>query len=1090
MHAVFPQGEAANWYFGFGAGIRFNQASGTIDVLDDGQLFTNEGCASISDSDGNLLFYTDGSTIYNRNHTILPNGTGLYGDASSTQSGIIVQKPNDINIYYVFTVDNNLVNGNFGLNYSVVDMTLDGGLGEVTDKNINLLNLCSEKITAVLKDCVDDSVWVVTFASEDGTSNVFNTFHAFEVNGTGVVTTSVKSTFPLIISDIRGYLKLSPDGTKLACANMDGIFQTGLQDDRVYLYDFDATSGIVSNQQELAINTGSPSPYGVEFSPNNRFLYVHSSNNAPAQGNNPQDHASSLTQFDLEAADIQNSQFLVDQRQLYRGGLQLGPDGKIYRALSSTYVLGIPALGVISNPNELGVACNYQHAAINLFPNSSSQGLPPFNQALFNLEIDIIQNGASTTNLNLCEGETYTLQGDPLPGAIYTWTKDGVVLPETDFDLTVTETGNYELFIDPNNGDCALEGQAFVSVYEVPIGNTPDEVVICDDENDGIYEFAFLETTSEILGAQDPVTFIVKYYLTQADADADTNALVLPYENISNPQTIYARIENSGYGACYDTTSFQLSVFQQAIAYVPDDVENCDDGNDGSDTNGQMFTDLSALTPDVLNGQDPALFDVTYHASQSDADNDINALPLNYYNTITDIQEIFVRVENTTHTSCYDTNSFQIIVNRIPLAFDALLFQCDEDGNPDGFTLFNLTEADEVLTGGFPDRSTEFYLSLADAQNGINAIDGASFNNTISTQIIYVRVIDDLTGCFRISELTLDVTATDTTDAVLTLCDDDGTEDGFQTFTLSDSNPIITANIPADVDLEFYETYEDALLEVNLLPDSFVNTVPYNQTLFVRVENNNACYGISELDLIVYELPQIETEEELIYCLNLFPELITLDAGLLSGAVSDFTYQWSTGEDTPEIQVNQAGNYSVLVINSDGCSKLRTITIINSNIATIESIDVVDVSTNNTITVNVTGEGDYEFALDDINGPYQDSNFFEDVSPGFHTVFVRDKKDCGIVEETVSVIGFPKFFTPNGDSYHDTWQVLGVGHNFQSNSVIYIYDRYGKLLVQVDPRGRGWDGTYNGQLMPSNDYWFHITLDDGRVFTSHFALKR
>ena len=385
---ITAQGEASNWYFGYGAGIQFDQATGNIDVVDNGQLSTNEGCSSISDTNGNLLFYSDGTTVWNQNHAVMQNGTGLFGDSSSTQSAIIVPKPDDINIYYIFTVDNAVDGNNFGFNYSEIDMTLDGGLGAVTNKNINLLPICSEKISAVLKDCITKSIWVITFASQNGTLNSYNTFHAFEVNNTGVNTTAVVSPFNLNITDARGYLKLSPDGTKLANANMrDGLF----------LYNFDVTTGIVSNQQTLTISGQSNRPYGVEFSQNNQFLYIHSSNDYfnqqdPIENNNPANHSSSLTQFDLNAADIQTSEFAIDQRQLYRGGLQLAPDGKIYRALSSTYSEGLPFLGVINNPNDLGNASNYQHNSVSLSPNNSSQGLPPFIQSLFNLEIDIIQN--------------------------------------------------------------------------------------------------------------------------------------------------------------------------------------------------------------------------------------------------------------------------------------------------------------------------------------------------------------------------------------------------------------------------------------------------------------------------------------------------------------------------------------------------------------------------------------------------------------------------------------------------------------------------------------------------------------------------
>ena len=151
---------------------------------------------------------------------------------------------------------------------------------------------------------------------------------------------------------------------------------------------------------------------------------------------------------------------------------------------------------------------------------------------------------------------------------------------------------------------------------------------------------------------------------------------------------------------------------------------------------------------------------------------------------------------------------------------------------------------------------------------------------------------------------------------------------------------------------------------------------------------------------------------------------------------------------------------------------------------------MVDASQNNSISVIVSGEGDYEYALDNSDGPYQDGNTFTNVQPGLYTVYVRDKNNCGISDSLVSVIGFPKFFTPNNDNNNDFWQVYGITSQFQANSTIYIFDRYGKLLAELDPLGPGWDGTYNGAKMPTADYWFKLNLEDGRTFTSHFTLKR
>jgi len=1089
LHA---QQEAANWYFGENAGIRFDAAASTVTALTDGQLNTREGCSSISDANGNLLFYSDGTLVWNRNHNVMLNGNGLFGDSSSTQSAIIVAKPGDPDIYYIFTVDTQLQNQppSEGLNYSEVDMTLDGGLGGVTVKNANLLGNSSEKISAVLKDCVSRSLWVISFANATGTSAPYNTYHAFEVTSAGVNTTAVTSTFPINVQDRRGYLKFSPDGTKMVCANSDGEFLGSASANwSLLLYDFDVATGIVSNQLELQVSGTANKAYGVEFSPNNELLYVHSSNNAgfnaPATA-----HTSVLTQFNLVAADIQASEVTLDSRNLYRGGLQLGPDGRIYRALSTNYNIGQPFLGVITSPDVVGPGANYQHNAISLNGRNSTQGLPPFDQSIFNTKIDIIRNGLSITNLDLCDGDIYTLLADDILGASYTWTLDGNPLAETDFDLDVTQGGLYEVVIDPNNGDCEIEGEATVNYFTNPLASQPIDINICDDDNDGIWSFDFMTLDTQVLNGQDPATYEVKYFGSQTDADANMNEIIGTYLNTANPQEIFVRIHNIGNNNCYDTTSFFVEVFDTPLANMVNNIVECDDAADGVNTNGQKDLDLTALMPTVLDTQDPADFTVTFHSSQADADTNTAALPSPYYNATPFSETIFVRIENNANTNCFDTDSFTYTVNPIPVSFDETLIQCDEDGTVDGLTAFNLTQADGVITGGAADVATSFHLTLTDAQNGTAAIDGTDFSNTVNPQIIFVQVADVNTGCFSVAELTLDVSVTNITDALLTVCDDDGTEDGLHEFTLTDADTIVLNGTPPGVTLSYYETYDDALLEMNPIGPTYTNDTAYSQIIYARAENANACYGIGEVQLTVFELPDIEIAEDIIYCLNTFPDTIALNAGLNAGVPADYSYLWSTGEMTHDIQVNAPGSYTVTVTNANNCTKDRTITVLPSNTATFTDIEVTDASSNNTVTVFVSGEGDYEFSLDDPIGPYQDSNLFENVAAGLHTVYVRDKNDCGIVEQLVSVIGFPKYLTPNNDGFHDTWQVYGLTAQFQPNTKIFIYNRYGKLLKQLDPLGDGWDGTFNGKPLPSNDYWFAITLQDGRVFKSHFTLKR
>ncbi|MEO9556158.1 MAG: T9SS type B sorting domain-containing protein, partial [Nonlabens ulvanivorans] len=157
----------------------------------------------------------------------------------------------------------------------------------------------------------------------------------------------------------------------------------------------------------------------------------------------------------------------------------------------------------------------------------------------------------------------------------------------------------------------------------------------------------------------------------------------------------------------------------------------------------------------------------------------------------------------------------------------------------------------------------------------------------------------------------------------------------------------------------------------------------------------------------------------------------------------------------------------------------------------INSIEVVNAGTNESgsATINVTGLGDYEYCIS-LDEPFQDSPIFDNIAPGFYTAYVRDRNGCGTTTQDFSIVGYPRYFTPNNDGFHDYWQLIGVSVVFEPNSEIYIFDRYGKLLKQLSPQGPGWDGNYNGTPLPSSDYWFKATLMDGTTFSSHFTLKR
>ncbi|MCK8481966.1 CUB protein, partial [Flavihalobacter algicola] len=816
----FAQQEASFWYFGQNAGLQFDAASGTVTAITDGQINTLEGCTSISDTSGNLLFYTDGRTVWNQNHQTMLNGdylagTGLLGDPSSTSSGLIVPKPQDPTQYYIFTVDEphhqnaavfpNQFTGNYdsggtvpgeddgfnnGLAYSLVDMTLNGGLGDVvdTEKNVPLVTYdannpleeafkCSEKITAVkADDC--SSFWVIT--------HFIDKFYAFKVDLNGVQTTPVISTSgpPVPIEGYRrnalGYIKASPDGTKLAVAHFGFALQAaGNAAGGVYLYDFDNDTGIVSNSVELYGPENGDSPYGVEFSSENKKVYA--SINLGSSGGTDE---SSILQWDLESPDIPNSMTLIHEAtNLSAGALQLGLDKRIYRAQVSFTNFNSTGnfLGVISNPEATGPAVNYDETGVLVdinggFQNLSRIGLPPFIQSLFNSEIDIIQNGISTTELDLCTDDSYTLVSVDIPGATYTWTKDDVVLSETTFELFVDEPGFYEVFIEPNNGECPIEGEAVVSISEIPTATQPQNLIACDPSGTSVFDLTVQD--SDILNGQDDTQYSVHYFSSQEDAEANINEIITDFTNTEIPQTIYARVENNDNAFCFDLTSFTLTVFITPVIDILNDITVCDTDFLGNSMDGITSYELDKLNPEILGSQDETLYTISYHPTQDDADNNTSAHPNIYTNTTANTEEIFVRIENNNNTDCYSTGSFFLNVNNAPEANDTTIIQCDEDGIPEGFTTFDLNQVFDDITGGAANRTINFYVSLSDLENDEDEINADAFDNYFNPHIIYALVTDTTTGCTNIAEITLEASTTASNDTILEVCDDDGTEDG------------------------------------------------------------------------------------------------------------------------------------------------------------------------------------------------------------------------------------------------------------------------------------------------------------------------
>ena len=311
-----------------------------------------------------------------------------------------------------------------------------------------------------------------------------------------------------------------------------------------------------------------------------------------------------------------------------------------------------------------------------------------------------------------------------------------------------------------------------------------------------------------------------------------------------------------------------------------------------------------------------------------------------------------------------------------------------------------------------------------------------------------------------------------------TLCDEDSNQDGITDFDLATITPDLFTNLPSSYTVSFFESSSST----TALPTIYRNTTAFNKTIFARIMNIQGCYTDYPVNLVVNTFSTIITDEEIGLCEN---NPITLNAG---AGFSSYTWNTTPVETTQSITVDTAGTYIVTLTNANNCSKTKTFTVTASGIATINDIIINDFSDNNTITVDFSGLGVYEFSLDGTN--YQSSPTFNNLNEGEQTVFVKDTKGCGEVFKSFYILDYPKFFTPNGDGTNDFWRIKNLNKRNLQNSTIDIFDRYGKLVFQINSRNQVWDGNFNGYALPSSDYWFVIQLTDGKIVKGHFTLKR
>ena len=604
-----------------------------------------------------------------------------------------------------------------------------------------------------------------------------------------------------------------------------------------------------------------------------------------------------------------------------------------------------------------------------------------------------------------------------------------------------------------------------------PEFNEPTDIFECDDSSNDT--FAPIDLAEKAAQISDGITesLDITFYPSEEDFIAGTNAITgNTYTTVSNPQEIYVSIANGSI--CTSTTSFTINVIPVPSVTQIDPFEDCDIDYDES-----IMWDLTEAEINILDIRQNNIV-VSYFTSITDAENDTAIIPdpENFENT-SNPQTVYVKVTNTDF-NCPVILPIELNVN-IPPPFNDFGSTeiCDNDTNSYDLSLIN-----DIIIDNMSNALISYFADEQDAIDNNNPL-ADDYTYQSNSDIVYARIEDSSTNCFYIYPFMLvvnDRPIANTPDN-LEDCDDDA--DQQLIFDLeTQTSSIIGTQDDTFLLVTYHNSEADA--ESNSSPLNNIYNATNDEVIFARVTNTETqCYSITQFNVVINPLPIVDIGSQTI-CPENFPLMVDADTGF-----EDDEYEWSTGEITSEIEITETGTYSVIITTPSGCTATSEFDVIISEPANIEVVETIDFSDPNNITITVTGIGDYLFQLDDMEP--QTSGLFENVGLGYHTLTIIDINGCASVTKEVLVIDAPKHMTPNNDGDFDTWHIVGV--ETLPGTVVHIFDRYGKLLKQLSHNSSGWDGTYNGNLMPSSDYWWTADVKRGDIeftATGHFSLRR
>ncbi|MFM1877245.1 MAG: hypothetical protein RLZZ241_111 [Bacteroidota bacterium] len=694
------------------------------------------------------------------------------------------------------------------------------------------------------------------------------------------------------------------------------------------------------------------------------------------------------------------------------------------------------------------------------------------------------------------------------------------------FPFTNTSVNTQEIFIRVQNTNtlCYSAKTSFtISVSPLPV--LKNNLIIheqCDDDdtNDGITLFNLHSWESEFSDNSTLETF--EFYKDPGLTSGSLIANPTQYYNEAFEETIYVKILSAA--GCFRTGQLTLKV---AASLIRNDFMleylACDDTDPFNQLGTAVFP---AIVLDEIKTkliQTDTKFSlqavsIDFYYSQEEALTTTNSLKMGLPFQTRDPwkQEIWALVtnKNVNTITCLGLKQVAVLwVDPVAIPYPIQIDrQCDGDSADDL----------DATDGIFPFDTSSVNNQALQSQSGVTTLFydeagnfiGNTFPNRFDspTQIISVylekeslrpdliRQNPEACTTSTTFELRVDKMPFLPLPIELRQCDNGISDtDGiaiFQTDTLHEA--LLSGQ--SDMDILYTDAFGTPLFTE--FPDTFQT---FSTTIQVRLKNpkNGNCLATTEISFRVDKLPEFETEESIYLCKNLG----VINIGVVHDDGREYTYKWdytdvngtsvTLGNTDSRLDATASGFYHLTLTNKgvDGCFRTKTIEVIDSNIASLTnndlSINDLKYGNTNSIQIDTTtlGIGNYEFRLGD-SGSYSDVPEFNDVPPGIHTLYVNDKNGCGTVYINLSIIGYYRFFTPNSDGYNDYWNVFGISAVFQPKSELYIFDRFGKLITQIDPRSKGWDGTLNGRPLPDTDYWFHLQLEDGRTAKGHFSLIR